>query len=76
MAFVSSLMREKRAGNVSSILGITTEYCGTFSNVGGSDASTLVNISESAFLHEGRNSVSRPVSRISGAFPCRGMSCD
>lgn len=56
MALISSLMREKRAGNVSSTSGITTEYCGTFSNVGGSDASMLIDFSELAFFHQARNS--------------------
>ena len=51
VAFISSLMREKRVGNVSSALGITTEYCGTFSKVGASDASMLVKSPESAFVH-------------------------
>ena len=54
VAFISSLMREKRVGNVSSTVGITTEYCGTFSNVGGSDVSMLVKILESAFVHKVR----------------------
>ena len=54
MALISSLMREKRAGNVSSTLGITIEYCGTLSNVGGSDVSMLVDISKSAFLRQAR----------------------
>ena len=54
VAFISSLMREKRVGNVSSTVGITTEYCGTFSNVGGSDVSMLVKSSESAFIHKVR----------------------
>ena len=54
VAFISSLMREKRVGNVSSTVEITTEYCGTFSNVGGSDASMLVNGLESACVHEVR----------------------
>ena len=54
VAFISSLMREKRVGNVSSTVGITTEYCGTFSNVGGSDVSMLVKSLESAFVHKAR----------------------
>ena len=56
MAFISSLMSEKRAGNVSSTLGITTEYCGTFSSVGGSDASMLVEHVESASIRQARTS--------------------
>ena len=54
VAFISSLMREKRAGNVSSTVGITTEYCGTCSSVGGSDVSMLVKSSESAVVHKVR----------------------
>ena len=54
VAFISSLMREKRVGNVSSTVGITTEYCGTFSNVGGSDASMLIKSMRLAFVHKAR----------------------
>ena len=54
VAFISSLMREKRVGNVSSTVGITTEYCGTFSNVGGSDVSMLVKSLVSASVHKAR----------------------
>ena len=54
VVFISSLMREKRVGNVSSTVGITTEYCGTFSNVGGSDVSMLVKSLESATVHKAR----------------------
>lgn len=38
---ISSLMRENSTVNVSSALGITTEYWGTFSKVGGSDVSIV-----------------------------------
>ena len=69
MAFISSLMREKRAGNVSSTLGITTEYCGTFSSVGGSDASMLVKIVELASLCQARtSSLKDKCSESKGAF--------
>ena len=54
VALISSLMREKRVGNVSSTVGITTEYCGTFSNVGGSEVLMLVTSLDSAFVHKVR----------------------
>ena len=70
-------MREKRAGNVSSTLGITTEYCGTFSIVGGSDASMLVKIVESASLRQ--STKIKPEDKYSesrGASHSRDMPCD
>lgn len=82
MAFISSLIREKRNGNVSWTLGITTEYCGTFSNVGASDGSMLVEfeISMRSLSKQLRlcdrfrieNSLSLPVHVLQPDFGARG----